>query len=342
VKFQMKTIYGFLKLFLNEALLELVLLSCLLFGSLAVCPSDCSCSRSHREVDCSWKGLRQLPDGLQYNIRSLVLSHNRFHSLDGKLQQYTHLRSLDLSHNRLSRLPKTLPRSLWQLSWNLQTLDLSNNKLERAIFINNTLINLLTLNLRSLDRLPRLTHFYLHANRFSSLPSGVLDNMVSLRIITLSSNPWACHLYEDMAYLLSWAQQTSVLVLGCPCHTQPVCGGLRPSRSGGLHFASYTSPPLAAKTPDLSSVPPEARVTWWWQLLAQLSTPHTPKDTSNLPPSSTFTTDTHLAINHLPATARWKLSSFIIKKSIGKSHLFLTSASKLGFECHWLDKIKKL
>uniref|UniRef100_A0A8C8DYJ9 Oligodendrocyte myelin glycoprotein a n=1 Tax=Oryzias sinensis TaxID=183150 RepID=A0A8C8DYJ9_9TELE len=180
---------------------------------------------------------RQLPDGLQYNIRSLVLSHNRFHSLDGKLQQYTHLRSLDLSHNRLSRLPKTLPRSLWQLSWNLQTLDLSNNKLERAIFINNTLINLLTLNLShnhfwtlptnlphhletidlshnllvkvlpgSLDRLPRLIHFYLHANRFSSLPSGVLDNMVSLRIITLSSNPWACHLYEDMAYLLSWAQ----------------------------------------------------------------------------------------------------------------------------------------
>uniref|UniRef100_A0A3B3IEP1 LRRNT domain-containing protein n=1 Tax=Oryzias latipes TaxID=8090 RepID=A0A3B3IEP1_ORYLA len=261
--------YGLLKLFINEALLELVLLSCLLFGSLAVCPSDCSCSRSHREVDCSWKGLRQLPDGLQYNIRSLVLSHNRFHSLDGKLQQYTHLRSLDLSHNRLT----------------------SFNHI-KAIFINNTLINLLTLNLShnhfwtlptnlphhletidlshnllvkvlpgSLDRLPRLTHFYLHANRFSSLPSGVLDNMVSLRIITLSSNPWACHLNEDMAYLLSWAQQTSVLVLGCPCHTQPVCGGLRPSRSGGWHFASYTSPPLAAKTPDLSSVPPEARVT---------------------------------------------------------------------------------
>lgn len=343
--------YGLLKLFLNEALLEFVLLSCLVFRGLAVCPSDCSCSRSHREVDCSWKGLRQLPDGLQYNIRSLVLSHNRFHSLDGKLQQYTHLRLLDLSHNRLSRLPKNLPRSLWQLSasfnhiklldkndtvyqWNLQTLDLSNNKLERAIFINNTLINLLTLNLShnhfwtlptnlphhletidlshnllvnvlpgSLDRLPRLTHFYLHANRFSSLPSGVLDNMVSLRIITLSSNPWACHLYEDMAYLLSWAQQTSVLVLGCPCHTQPVCGGLRPSRSGGWHFTSYTSPPLAAKTPDLSSVPPEARVTWWWQLLAQLSTPHTPKDASNFPPSSTFTADTHPAINHFPASA---------------------------------------
>ncbi|TKS83522.1 Oligodendrocyte-myelin glycoprotein [Collichthys lucidus] len=262
--------HALLKLPPIETLLQLLLVL-LLLGShaLAVCPSVCSCNRSHREVDCSWRGLRQLPDGLQHNIHSLNLSHNRFHNLDGQLTSYTHLRSLELSHNRLSHLPTGLPRSLWHLyaasnriqlldkndtvyQWNLQVLDLSNNKLERAIFINNTLINLCTLNLShnnfwtlptnlpahlevidlshnmlvnvlpgSLDRLVKLTYFYLHANRFSTLPFGVFDKTASLRVITLGDNPWACHFYADISYLLSWAQQTPARVLGCPCHTQP-------------------------------------------------------------------------------------------------------------------------
>ncbi|AWP00306.1 putative oligodendrocyte-myelin glycoprotein-like [Scophthalmus maximus] len=287
------------------ALLGLLVVSLLGPRVLAVCPSMCSCSRSHREVDCSSRGLRQLPDGLQYNMRALNLSHNRFQNLDEQLTMYTHVRVLDLSHNRLSRLPAGLPRSLWQLhaasnrlqlldkndtvyQWNLRMLDLSNNKLERATFINNTLINLCTLNLSrnhfwtlptnmplhleaidlshnllvkvlpgSLDRLPRLTHFYLHANRFSTLPVGVLDKMTSLRVITLGSNPWACHLYGDIDYLLSWTQQTLAHVLGCPCHTQSVCGGVRPGRTGGWHHASYNLPPL-------SSMPPGASVGGWW------------------------------------------------------------------------------
>ncbi|XP_041808659.1 oligodendrocyte-myelin glycoprotein-like [Chelmon rostratus] len=338
----MRSRHVLLKLPRHEALLELLLVLSLGLRVLAVCPSLCSCSRSHREVDCSWRGLRQLPDGLQHNMLSLNLSHNRFHNLDGQLTPYTHLRFLDLSHNRLSHLPTGLPRSLWHLhaasnrlqlldkndtvyQWNLRMLDLSNNRLERAIFINNTLINLCTLNLSrnhfwtlptnmpanletidlshnllvkvlpgSLDRLLRLTYFYLHANRFSTMPVGVLDKTTSLRVITLGDNPWACHLYADISYLLSWTQHTSARVLGCPCHTQPVCGGVRPGRTGGWHFASYNLPPLAASAQDLSSIPPEASVTGWWYLSVSglLSTPHT------LPPKST-----HVSINHLSATA---------------------------------------
>ncbi|KAK7925048.1 hypothetical protein WMY93_007358 [Mugilogobius chulae] len=223
-----------LKLSPNKVLLELLLLLLLLGRRVfAVCPSMCTCSRSHREVDCSWRGLRLLPDGLQYNLRTLNLSHNRFHNLDIHLTPYTHLRVLDLSYNRLTHLPAGLPRSLWQLyasynrvqllekndtayQWNLQVLDLSYNKLERAVFINNTLINLRTLNLShnnfwtmptnmpaqldtidlshnllvkvlpgSLDRLPRLTQFYLQTNRFTTISFGVLDKLTSLRIIHL-------------------------------------------------------------------------------------------------------------------------------------------------------------
>ncbi|KAF7206020.1 oligodendrocyte-myelin glycoprotein isoform X1 [Nothobranchius furzeri] len=350
-----------LKLSLNEALLEVALVLMLGLHVLAVCPSMCSCTHSHREVDCSWRGLRQLPDGLQHNIRALVLSHNQFHNLDGKLTEYTHLRRLDLSHNRLSRLPGDLPRSLWQLSaasnrillldkndtafqWNLKTLDLSNNKLQRAIFINNTLINLCKLNLSnnhfwtlptnlpshletidmshnllvkvlpgSLDRLPKVTHFYLHANRFSSLPFGVLDRMRSLRILTLGNNPWACHLSADIDYLLAWTQRTPARVLGCPCHTQPVCGGVHPNRTRGWHYASYSDPPLAASDPVLSPLSPESDVTPWWYLSASalLSTPPPPQKTLNseqsvftVTPSSSsaFTKGLHRTINHPAVT----------------------------------------
>lgn len=295
----------------------------------------CSCSFSHREVDCSWRGLRQLPEGLQHNMRSLNLSHNRFHNLDGQLKAYSHLRILDFSHNRLSHLPTGLPRSLWQLhaasnrlhlldkndtayQWNLRLLDLSNNKLQRATFINNTLINLCTLNLShnnfwtlptnmpihlealdlshnliakvlpgSLDRLVRLSYFYLHANRFSTLPFGVLDKMTSLTLITLGDNPWACHLDANITYLLSWIQHTPARVLGCPCHTQPVCGGVRTGRTRGWHFVTYNLPPMAANAQDLNSGP------------ALLSTPDTPKETLTTPRSM----GTHLTIGQFSTTA---------------------------------------
>ncbi|CAN9501679.1 unnamed protein product [Ophioblennius macclurei] len=374
-----------LRLFLNEALLELVLVLWLGSRVVAVCPAVCSCSPSHREVDCSWRGLRQLPDGLQHNLRTLNLSHNRFHDLDGRLTSYTHLRILDLSHNRLIRLPADLPRSLWQLhaasnriqlldkndtvyQWNLRVLDLSHNKMERAIFINNTLSNLRTLNLShnhfwtlptnlpahleaidlshnllvkvlpgSLDRLSRLCHFYLHANRFSTLPSGVLDKLTSLKVITLGDNPWDCHLYDDVIYLLSWSQRTPTRILGCPCHTQPVCGGVRPSRTGGWHFGSYNLPPLAASAREVSSTSPEASVTGWWYMSVSslLSTPHPRKETANTP-HHTFaahpisvstvtprTVGTHLTVNHHSEGA-----STADKEHTGHADFHLTSDAR--------------
>ncbi|XP_076024836.1 oligodendrocyte-myelin glycoprotein-like [Genypterus blacodes] len=344
----------------NEALLRALLLLLLGAHVLAVCPAMCSCSRSHRDVDCSWRGLRQLPEGLQHNLRSLNLSHNRYHNLDDQLTAYTHLRTLDVSHNRLGDLPTGLPRSLWQLfapanrirvlekndtvyQWNLRLLDLSSNKLERAVFINNTLINLRLLNLShnhfwtlptnipihleildvshnslvqvlpgSLDRLPRLTHFYLHANRFTMLPYRALDKITGLKVVTLGDNPWACHLHANITYLLSWSQHTPARILGCPCHTHPICGGARPSRSGGWHFASYNLPPLGVNTQDLSSIPPETSVTSWWYLTL-LSTPYSSKESLQHPftaapvsisPLSPSTTGKHLKTpEHLSTAA---------------------------------------
>ncbi|KAJ7995877.1 hypothetical protein DPEC_G00231270 [Dallia pectoralis] len=285
------------------------------FQVLAVCPPMCTCNRSLREVDCSWRGLKNLPLDLLHNLHSLNLSHNRFQDLDGQLSSFAHLRTLDLSHNRLVRLPSALPRALWELhvganrirlldkndtayQWNLRTLDLSQNQLERAVFINNTLTSLRLLNLShnhfwtvptnmpasletvdlshnslvqmlpgTLNRLPRLTTLYLHSNRFTSVGPGVFSRLGSLRLLALGDNLWACQNRANISHLLNWLQETSTRVLGCPCHPRPVCGEHHPTRTGGWHFASYTQPPLAANTQELSHPPPQEVLTRWpWYL----------------------------------------------------------------------------
>lgn len=356
-----------LKLHQNEALLDLLLVLLLSPLVLAVCPSVCSCGRSHRDVDCSWRALSHLPDGLQHNMLSLNLSHNLIHNLDGQLAPYTHLRLLDLSHNHMCHLPIGLPRSLWHLyassnrlklldkndtvyQWNLRSLDLSNNKLERAIFINNTLINLCMLNLShnnfwtfptnlpahlktidlshnllvkvlpgSLDRLRRLTHFYLHANRFSTLPLGALDHFKSLSVISLGNNPWACHRNDDVSYLISWVQQTPAHVLGCPCLTQQVCGR--------LHFASYNQPD------NMSSINPEANITEGWSLSISsvLGSPkensttlhHTSSSTRiSIPTLPIRSTSTHLSRSASPAA-----TDFTTQTATRADGAFMTESS---------------
>ncbi|XP_055022799.1 oligodendrocyte-myelin glycoprotein [Boleophthalmus pectinirostris] len=169
-------------------LLLLVLLGLLGASVLSICPAVCHCSRGHRVVDCSSRGLTKLPPGLQHNIRFLNLSFNSLQSLDSQLSHYAHLRTLDLSYNRLQTLPSALPRSLWDFRatgnhlrsldkndtayhWNLKTLDLSDNELERIVFINNTLPGLQVLNLSY--------------NRFWTVPTNMPHN---LETIDLSHN----------------------------------------------------------------------------------------------------------------------------------------------------------
>ncbi|XP_044209397.1 oligodendrocyte-myelin glycoprotein [Thunnus albacares] len=273
----------------------LLLLLCGLLGGwvLSICPPVCSCSRGHRVVDCSSRGLTKLPPGLQHNIRFLNLSFNSLQGLDNQLSHYAHLRTLDVSYNRLESLPPALPRSLWDLRaagnhlrsldkndtayhWNLKVLDVSDNELERVVFINNTLPSLQTLNLSynrfwtvptnmphnlesidlshnylvqilpgSLDRLHRLTQFYLHANRFSWLSEGIFDKLRGLQLMTLGDNPWACEEEENITRLLRWAERSHATVLGCPCYTRPICGQAHLATPGGeWHSALFTEPPL--------------------------------------------------------------------------------------------------
>lgn len=200
------------------------------------------------------------------HLRTLDLSYNRLDGLPSSLPRSlwdlravgNHIRSLDKNDTAYH--------------WNLQALDLSANELERVVFINNTLPSLRALNLShnrfwtvptnmphnletvdlshnyltqilpgSLARLPRLARFYLHANRFESLPGGIFAQLTALEAMTLGDNPWACEEEDSVARLLGWAEHSRATVSGCPCYTRPICG-----EAGGaeLFTPSPTQPPV--------------------------------------------------------------------------------------------------
>lgn len=209
------------------------------------------------------------------HLRTLDISYNRFTHLPSGLPRA--LWDIHASANGIRHLEKNDTA----YHWNLQLLDLSNNQLERVVFINNTLPSLRALNLShnkfwtvptnmpynlemidlshnfllqvlpgSLDRLPRLSQFYLHSNRFTSVSEGVFNRLEALQVLTLGDNPWACEDEENITHLLRWVQQSPAKVLGCPCYIRPTCGEVHLSTTRTRHSASYTEPPLGADTRD--------------------------------------------------------------------------------------------
>lgn len=209
------------------------------------------------------------------HLRTLDLSYNRLESLPTALPRS--LWDFRAAGNHL----RWLDKNDTAYHWNLKILDLSDNDLEKVVFINNTLLSLKALNLSqnrfwtvptnlphnlesidlshnylvqilpgSLDRLPRLAHLYLHANRFPWLPDRTFDQLAGLEMITLGDNPWACEEEENMTQLLRWAEQTHATVLGCPCYTSPICGQSQAATAGReRHSVLITEPPLWVSRP---------------------------------------------------------------------------------------------
>lgn len=161
------------------------------------CPAVCRCSAE--EVDCSERGLRQVPQGLPANTSTLWLGYN-FITVLGPRSFLTlpGLQLLSLSHNRLGMIHS---RALLGLGA-LQELDLSSNHLTMLspeTFL--PLTSLATLNLVS--------------NKLGQLDPGVLDALPQLRAVLLRGNPWACSC--DILPLWRWLSHNREKVQGeCP------------------------------------------------------------------------------------------------------------------------------
>lgn len=163
------------------------------------CPEACSCSPGGR-ANCSALALPAVPVGLSWQVRSLLLDHNRVSALPpGSFANAGALLYLDLRENRL-RLVHA--RAFWGLGV-LQWLDLSSNQLEtlspgtfaplRALSFLSLAGNRLTLLEPSiLGPLPLLRVLSLQDNSLSALEAGLLNSLPALDVLRLHGNPWAC------------------------------------------------------------------------------------------------------------------------------------------------------
>ncbi|NWW26533.1 LRC26 protein, partial [Falcunculus frontatus] len=138
------------------------------------CPAACRCAPG--EVDCSERGLREVPWSLSTNTSSLWLGYNFITVLGPRsFPALPGLRLLSLAHNRLELIHG---RALLGLGA-LRELDLSHNLL--TVLTPETflpLTSLATLNLGS--------------NRLGELEPGVPGALPQLRALLLQDNPWVC------------------------------------------------------------------------------------------------------------------------------------------------------
>ncbi|XP_050073737.1 uncharacterized protein LOC126561558 [Anopheles maculipalpis] len=162
-----------------------VIVLLLMLGSLAlhaagqeVCPEPCSCDceESMACVDCSGRGLTELPVFADINIEILDLSDNLFTTIPPELGQFPRLHYLDLSANAITRLPEDALTGMSSLS----ILILSENNISNWADIHPNRLLLPAGNLKEL-RLAK-NHF----TSFSSNDDNLVLTSLSLRYLDLS------------------------------------------------------------------------------------------------------------------------------------------------------------
>ncbi|XP_075970120.1 uncharacterized protein LOC142972742 [Anticarsia gemmatalis] len=129
----------------------------------------CTCSTDQTTVDCSGRGLTELPDVVDSQVKKLNLSNNEFSVFPENLQKFYTLTTLDFSGNRLSELPENALQNLTAL----ELLNLSRNYFESWMSLNPNDAFLPATNLKILD----LSH-----NKFKTM-----GNLANQELIVSSS-----------------------------------------------------------------------------------------------------------------------------------------------------------
>ncbi|KAJ8735399.1 hypothetical protein PYW07_007019 [Mythimna separata] len=144
-------------------------------------------------LDCSNRGLKELPDELDTTAQVLLLSNNNFHTFPTQLQNFSRVVTLDLSGNHLSH-----PIPSYLENWDkLQTLDLSNNLYDtwttngQKYSIKNLDLSKNKINAvddRAFTTMPNLRFLDLSENRINDLPPEVFSEAHKLDRLILSRN----------------------------------------------------------------------------------------------------------------------------------------------------------
>ncbi|XP_073430256.1 leucine-rich repeat and transmembrane domain-containing protein 1 [Dendrobates tinctorius] len=164
------------------------------------CPEVCNCQPSSRTVDCSYRGLLDVPSLLPSQTQVLYLQGNQIRIINHtSFINVLGLRVLDLSNNSISRVP---PYTFHYLRF-LQVLNLTNNfihYLEGQVFTPLLALKELDLSFNNISILPEtlgnstrnLTFLGLKNNHLQTVDRMVLETLTNLKILLAKSNPWQC------------------------------------------------------------------------------------------------------------------------------------------------------
>ena len=160
------------------------------------CPNRCTCNWKFTLVNCSKRGLTDVPSNVPYQAQFLLLNGNHITTLGEPAiyQNLSRLQVLDLSHNRI----KALEDAIFRYLSHLEVLDLSHNlvnAIERDAFVG--LFRLKCLNL-SFNHLPHLHHGFFSplvlltelvlTNARASFVPGAFLNLTNLRRLDFRHN----------------------------------------------------------------------------------------------------------------------------------------------------------
>ncbi|KAG6447385.1 hypothetical protein O3G_MSEX004950 [Manduca sexta] len=120
-------------------------------------------------LDCSYRGLNDLPAGIDYDAQVLLLSNNNFITFPTSLKNFTRVEVLDLSGNHLSR---PLPSYLQEWT-TLSTLNLSNNNYDTWV---------------SDGQRYTIKRLDLSKNKINSIEDDAFKGMSRLHFLDLSEN----------------------------------------------------------------------------------------------------------------------------------------------------------
>ncbi|XP_039077749.1 leucine-rich repeat and transmembrane domain-containing protein 1 [Hyaena hyaena] len=182
---------------------ELLLLSSviLLLRVVCGCPVRCRCHSSSHSVDCSRRGLAEIPPDLPPQTLTLNLQDNQIHQLPAfAFRSVPHLRTLNLCNNSLSKLVPGVFHGLQHL----QLLNLTQNSLhslESRLFHSLPQLRELDLSSNNISHLPislgkpweNLTVFAVQQNQLQQLDRELLESMPSMRLLFLKDNLWKCN-----------------------------------------------------------------------------------------------------------------------------------------------------
>merc|ERR1719483_1044885 len=163
------------------------------------CPASCYCEGTI--VDCSHRGLKDIPSEIPITTTHLILSDNQITKIPalGQFNRIPNLKTLDLRRNIIDEVEQ----GAFEGAYSIDEIFLSENKISavnRAMF-------------RGLNNLESLSLF---GNLISCVTPGAFDELDSLKSLNLISNPFNCNCH--MAWFADWLRRNNLTASGPRCN----------------------------------------------------------------------------------------------------------------------------